>query len=103
MYHGIIAGIIKRVFIGLTVYGKKETPDAKGMVKVNLTDMQNSSMKELGFLFNPDDVNGLIEKKITSDKISGDGCLLLNYNIAEVESLSIYWEIISATKKITRD
>lgn len=84
----------------LVHFGKKEQPDAKGLTKVNLTQMQNDSMRELGFLFSPDDVNGLAEKKITSEKISGEGALFLTFNLQEVEAMANYWEIIIATRKV---
>jgi CRP/FNR family transcriptional regulator, cyclic AMP receptor protein len=84
----------------LVHFGRQTPPDAKGVVKVNLTKMQNDSMKELGYLFSPDDVNGLAEKKITSEKMSGDGALFLAFNFTEVEMISNYWEIIIATRKV---
>ena len=84
----------------LLFFAKKTTPDAKGLVKVNLTQMQNDSMRELGYLFSPDDVNGLSEKKVTGEKQSGDGGLYLSFNPAEIEMLLGYWEIIHACKKV---
>lgn len=84
----------------LVHFGTKLQANEKGMVKVSLTGMQNESMKELGQLFNVDDVNGLIEKKLTSDKISEEGGLALNFNLKEMETILPYWELIYAFKKI---
>lgn len=86
----------------LVHFGKKVQPNDKGIVKVNLTAMQNESMKELGALFSPDDVNGLIEKKLTSDKISEEASLGLTFNFAEIEAITPHWELIHALKKIQR-
>lgn len=87
----------------LAHYGKKEPVDNKGNVKVNLTQMQTDALRELGFPFNADDVNGLAEKKVTSEKMSGDGAVFMSYNPQEIENLSLYWELIYAFKKVVRD
>lgn len=86
----------------LLFYGKKETPNDKGEVKLNLTQMQNDSMRDLGSLFSPDDVNSLSEKKLVGEKFSGDGGLALSFNIAELDLQYPYWEIIHACRKVTR-
>jgi CRP-like cAMP-binding protein len=87
----------------LTLYGKKQTPDPKGNVKVNLTQMQNEGVAVLGYPFSSDDVNGLTEKKVVPEKMSGEGALFLTFNLLEVENLGIYWELIHAFKKVQRD
>jgi CRP/FNR family cyclic AMP-dependent transcriptional regulator len=87
----------------LTIYGKKSTVDAKGNVKVNLTQMQTESVAVLGYPFSNDDVNSLTEKKVVPEKMSGDGALFLTYNLQDVENLGIYWELIHAFRKVQRD
>jgi CRP/FNR family cyclic AMP-dependent transcriptional regulator len=85
----------------LVHFGRRETPDAKGNVKVNLTNMQNESMRELSYLFSADDVNGLADKKVTGEKTSGDGGnLFIAFNLVDIENLTTYWEIIHACKKV---
>ncbi|MES2856118.1 MAG: hypothetical protein V4692_09655, partial [Bdellovibrionota bacterium] len=86
----------------LIFYGKKVEADAKGMVKLNLTQMQNDSMKDLGYLFSPDDVNSFAEKKLTSEKMSGEGGLFLSFNKADIEGIYPYWELVHATRNVTR-
>lgn len=87
----------------LLYYGRKLTADAKGEVKVNLTDIQNSSMKDLGYLFSVDDVNSLGEKKVTSEKMSEEGgTLSLKFNLAEIQRLQPFWEVIHACKRATK-
>jgi CRP/FNR family cyclic AMP-dependent transcriptional regulator len=84
-------------------FGKRETPSDKGEVKVNLTQMQNDSMRELGFLFSVDDPNSLSEKGLIGEKFSVDGGgLAVSFNLSELETIYPYWEIIHAAKKVTR-
>lgn len=86
----------------LLFYGKKTTPNDKGEVKLNLTQMQNDSMRDLGSLFNVDDVNSLSEKKLVGEKFSIDGALAVTVNLPELEVQYPYWELIHACRKITR-
>jgi CRP-like cAMP-binding protein len=85
----------------LVHFGRKATPDDKGFVKLNLTQMQNESMRELGYLFSPDEVNSLAEKKVTGDVGSGDGGLFVSFNLADLETMHAHWEIIHACRKVT--
>jgi CRP-like cAMP-binding protein len=87
----------------LAFYGQKQTPNDKGEVTVNLTQMQNDSMKDLGFLFNADDVNSLVEKKVTSDKISGEGSLSLKFHLGDMQTTYPYWDLIHALRKFQRN
>lgn len=57
-------------------------------------------MREVGYLFSPDDVSSLAEKKLTGDVGSGDGGLFVSFNIADLETTFNYWEIIHATRKV---
>lgn len=84
-------------------YGKKQTPDAKGMAKVNLTAMQTEALRDLGTPFSADDVNTLAEKKVTSEKMSVEGAVMLSFNLQELEDLYPHWELIHACGKIQRD
>lgn len=84
----------------LVHFGRKATPDDKGVVKLNLTQMQNESMRELGYLFSPDEVSSLAEKKVTGDVGSGDGGLFVSFNLNELETMHTYWEIIHACRKV---
>lgn len=88
-------------------YGKKTlaggaVKDAKGEMKLNLTQMQNDSMRDLGALFNVDEVNSLSEKKLVGEKFSTDGALGVTVNLDELEAQYPYWEIIHACRKLTR-
>ncbi len=77
-------------------YGAKETPDAKGLVKINITNIQNESMKDLGYVLTVNDWEGIIAKKISGDKISEATSLALAFDPKTVEQLQKCWEIVYA-------
>lgn len=87
---------------GVAFYAKKLTPDAKGFVKLSLTEMQNSSMKDLGYLIKIDETLSLIEKKLMGDQIMGDGVIYSQVSVAELEKIIPFWGIIYTMKKVTR-
>jgi CRP/FNR family transcriptional regulator, cyclic AMP receptor protein len=85
----------------LLFYGKKLQPDDKGFVKVNLTEMQNSSMRDLNFLFSVNDADSLSEKKLVEEKQSeAGGALSMKFKIPDLESVLPFWEIIYTLKKV---
>jgi hypothetical protein len=85
----------------LVFYGRKATPDDKGIVTVNLTDMQNSSMKDLGYLVSANASDSLAEKKLVQEKQSGEGnTLTQKFVLKDVEAIVPYWEMVFALTKI---
>jgi CRP-like cAMP-binding protein len=91
-----------RYINGLLHFAKKVTPNEKGIVKLNLTEVQNESMRELGDLIRIDDVNGLIAKKVISDKQMEANGIFVFMEVPVVEKLSPFWTLIYALKKVTR-
>ena len=87
----------------LVHYGRKETPNGKGEVRVNLTKIQAEADAELGFPFSADDVNSLIEKKLTSDKLAKEGSLELTFLLKDFERMQPNWELIHAFRRATRE
>ncbi len=87
----------------LLFYGAKVLPDEKGIVRVNLTQMQNDSMRDLNYLFSTDDVNSLMEKKVVMEKLSEEGKIILPFELKELQRITPYWEIVHALKKFTRE
>ncbi|MDX9730463.1 MAG: cyclic nucleotide-binding domain-containing protein [Bdellovibrionales bacterium] len=83
--------------------GGASAANDKGEIRVDLTQMQNESMKDLGRLFSVDDVNSLSEKKLVGEKVSTDTGLALSFNYADLEKQVPYWEIIHACRKLTRN
>lgn len=87
---------------GVIHFAKKSTPNEKGLVKINLTEVQNESMKEMGYLIKSDDLNGLIEKKILDEKIMSESGVFTSLSLADVEKVYPFWGIIYNLRKITR-
>lgn len=85
----------------LLFYGKKLTPDDKGFVKVNLTEMQNSSMRDLNTLFNVNEADPLVERGLVQEKQSEQGAVLtMKFKLADIENVLPFWEIIYTLKKV---
>ncbi len=87
---------------GVIHFAKKSQPDAKGLNKINLNEMQNESMKDLGFLIKVEELNGLIEKKFLSEKVMADNAVLCTLKLDEVTPISKYWKIVWDLKKILK-
>ncbi|MGE4129996.1 MAG: Crp/Fnr family transcriptional regulator [Bdellovibrionales bacterium] len=85
----------------LVFYGKKQTADDKGFIKVSLTDMQNNSMKDLNHLFSVNDADSLAEKGLVQEKQSEQGgTLSMKFKLADVENVLPFWEIVYTLKKV---
>lgn len=92
-----------RILKGLLHFTKGAPKDKKGMTKVNLTQMQNESMKELGYVIKTEEVNPLVEKKLISEPMMEDGGgLSVTLAVEDLEKITPFWEIIYALGKIRR-
>lgn len=91
-----------KIIDGIVHFAKKLPKDDKGFTRVSLSEMQNDSMRELGFVIKVDDVNSLIEKKVLSDKIMEEKGIFTMVQVEELEKTSPFWNIIYSLKKITR-
>jgi CRP/FNR family transcriptional regulator, cyclic AMP receptor protein len=89
---------------GMIFYAEKTPPNDKGKIKLNLTQIQQDSMRDLSFVLYVDDVNSLIEKGLLSDKMSEEGKLMVYAELDRLKELYPYWEILHALKSVpTRD
>jgi CRP/FNR family cyclic AMP-dependent transcriptional regulator len=87
----------------LVYYGKTaQVQEDSGMHRVNLEQVQNDSMRDLGYVVQGTDYDTLIEKKVISEKISGEAGLFLDYKLKDLERILPYWEIIYAIEKLNR-
>lgn len=99
----------KRVFVeekdlpilkALIFYGKKNQPDPKtGKIKVNITQVQNDSMKDLGQLISINDYSGIIEKGLVGEKSSEKDGVSVSIDLAMLEKIHPYWELIYLIEK----
>jgi len=91
-----------KVIRGLIHFGRQATADDKGKVKVSLNHVQNESMKTLGYVLTTNDVNPLISKKLCGEKESAKNELFVTFDLALLEKLLPYWEIIYTLDKVRR-
>jgi hypothetical protein len=91
-----------KILNGVLFFAQKLPKNDKGFTKLNLTDIQNNSMKDLGFLIKVEDFNSLIEKKLMTDKMMEESGLFSNVQTEELEKTSPYWGIIYGLKRVTR-
>ena len=91
-----------KVLNGILHFAQKSAPNPKGFRKVALTDVQNDSMKELGFLLRPEDVNPLIEKKYLNEKIMDENGIYIMTAIEDLIVPSRNWTLVGALKKKLR-
>ncbi len=89
------------VLRALAFYGNKQTANDKGLVTVSLTEMQNSSMKDLGQLIGVNDSDPLAAKGLINEKQSGEGGVLTcSFKLEDVTSVIPFWELVYSLKKI---
>ncbi|MCB0422399.1 MAG: Crp/Fnr family transcriptional regulator [Bdellovibrionales bacterium] len=89
------------VLRALVHYGSKIEPDEKGEVNLNLTNMQNDSMKDLGYVVSVNDADNLAEKGLVNEKVSGEGgVIFMSFKFVDVQKILPFWEIIYTLKKI---
>lgn len=85
----------------LIFYGEKLKADDKGDVDINLTEMQNNSMRDLNMLVSVADVDSLVSKGLTQEKhASGDASVSMKVNLANLQRLLPFWEIVYTLKKV---
>lgn len=88
----------------LAFYGAKSTAkDKAGLVKVNLTQIQNDSMKDLGHLIQVNAWNGLTEKGLITERMQEpDGGQSCGCKLDEVQKILPFWEIVYAIESNDR-
>lgn len=87
---------------GVINYSKKVEPNPKGVRKININDLQNDSMKELGFLLKVEELNPLIEKNILSEKLMEESGVFINLILEDIEKTALYWKLVWDFKKFLR-
>ena len=91
-----------KIMEGVLHFAAKVPPDAKGFHKVNINDIQNDSMKDLGRLIRVEELNPVIEKKLVSEKIMEEAGIFVMVNPSEVQKLTKNWSLINNLKKHLR-
>lgn len=95
-----------KVLKGIIHFAKKLPKNDKGLVKVSLTEIQNESMKELGYLIKPEETLSLVEKKVLGEQTMEDNngvqSLTTSVQLEELEKITPFWELIYALGKVKR-
>jgi len=90
-------------FLEATVfYAKKVPANEKGSRKINVTEMQNDSMRDLGYVFRAEDMNPLVEKKLVSEKTMQDKSVFVTAILEDLEPLAKNWRFVWDLKKCLR-
>lgn len=84
----------------LLFYGNKLEKDDKGRVVVNLTEIQNNSMKDLSQVVDVNAPNSLIEKGLCEDKQTKEGSLTMAFNIDELNRITPHWSLVYNLLKV---
>lgn len=85
----------------LVFYGEKVEPDKKNKITVNLTHIQNESMKDLGHVVPVSAFDSLIDKKLCEEKQSVEsGQVAMSINYPEIVKITPYWDLIYTLLKV---
>lgn len=83
-------------------FAAKGTKNDKGIVKLNVTEVQNDSMRDLGYLVKVDDLLPLVEKKLISEQMMESTGVFTNVSVDEIEKITPYWQIVYTLKKVRK-
>lgn len=91
-----------KILNAVIYFAQKVPAGPKNVRKVNLADIQNDSMRDLGFLVKSDEINPLIEKKLISEKIMEESGVFVDVPLEELEKPAAYWKLIWDLKRLLR-
>jgi CRP-like cAMP-binding protein len=75
-------------------YATGMTADAKGFVKLNLSDAEKNSEKDFGIKINGSDIKDLVDTGLLSDYFNQDGQDFVVFNAADISRITKFWDII---------
>ncbi|MEQ1875991.1 MAG: Crp/Fnr family transcriptional regulator [Bdellovibrionia bacterium] len=91
-----------KVLRAVVHFGAQSVADDKGKVKISLNNMQNESMKQIGYLVTANDVNGIVAKGVVGDKEAQKGEFFISFVLKDVQKILPFWELIYTLEKVTR-
>ena len=86
----------------LSYYGQREQANGKGNVTVNVTELSNVSMKEMGSRLSIADVKDMSDG-ILGDHTNDGSADFVEFNVEYVQEIASYWDFIYTLKAITSD
>ena len=84
-------------------YGERADQDANGFVKINITELLNTSFKEMGFKIDIDEVKKLSEIGLLGEHSSDGKHDWIQFEIDHISEIVPYWELIHHLKAFTND
>jgi len=85
----------------LLFYGQSLDKTEDGFVTVNLTEMQNNSMRDLNKNFSSSDIDSLEEKQLVEEKnLINNGVLTCRFNYNHFFETLDFWKLIYELKKV---
>lgn len=84
-------------------YGEQAEKNHKGFVKLNVTELSNISMKEMGSKISVDDVKDLSETGLLGDHSSDGDSDFIEFDVDYVSEIVPYWELIFHLKSFESD
>lgn len=91
-----------KILTAVIHFARKVDPDHKGVRKINLADIQNDSMKDLGYLVRSEEVNPLIEKGLLSEKVMEEAGVFISLQLENLEKPAAYWQLVWDLKRVLR-
>ncbi|MCB0394403.1 MAG: hypothetical protein KDD25_07580, partial [Bdellovibrionales bacterium] len=88
------------LFRALLRYGANVKESDKGIRRINLTQIQNESMKDLGYVVTVPEWDPLIERKLVGEKIQEKEGVYAEVDFKELSKITPYWEVIFTVEKI---
>ncbi len=91
-----------KILTALIEYAKKSPEGKNGSRKVSLTELQNDSMKDFGFLIKGEDINSLVEKNLISEKTMEETGVYTHVLLENVERPCLFWGMANNLRKQLR-
>lgn len=84
-------------------YGEKEEKNTKGFVKLNVTEISNVSMKEMGSKLSLDEIKTLSETGMLGEHSSDGDSDFIEFDIDYVSEIVPFWELIYRLRSFEAD
>ena len=84
-------------------YGKKEEKNGKGFVKLNITDVSNISMKEMGQRMSLADAKNLADIGLLGDYSSDGEADYIEFDVDYISEIVPYWDLVYTLKAFQTD
>ena len=84
-------------------YGEKAEKNTKGFVKLNVTELSNTSFQEMGSKISVDDVKALSETGLLGDHSADGNADYIEFDVDYISEIVPFWELIYHLKSFQND